>query len=559
VVLRLVVENHGEEPFPVSTGGDTRGTSRPVRFTVSAIREDGLVAGDPAPDQDCGGGGSHRETVPPGGKWSISVWLSTFRMIRDSGNWTVTVHHDLGWTGAPEASLRLRSRPPLPFETRFLVAAALSTDGEYWYMENQLGWQLHEHRGPPAPTLEGIFHPAYLPALADAARRGEVRAIRPISRIADPGATRVLADLLRIRRRGGAAEAAEALCRRIPDPEHPEWPAGSYGLVNSPPSDLDRSQVASWIPDIAPRIRAAARRLVGQGEPALRAAGARLLSHLAEPEDYETVAKALATVNREGRDAGPRMEDWWRDPEARLRREALHYLRTAIERIGRRGVPVPAAPRTEAEGYLYLAALPAEPDRRPEGWEGVVAGLLGHGSADVRSAAMAMVPSPVGAVLRSAFEGALLDRDPEVAAHACWKARDIGDAFLLDAVLSSARKALTKHHLKSALDAATALGDRLPGLLILVDRLDDPDLGFAAVCMLVERFSPGMGGHSLNGTTYENMKGIQLRWRAFLAIHGRDVAAGKVFRAGDGFITKDLFPPGTRYSLGGNRMGWPGE
>lgn len=554
VHLIFVVENRGTKPFVVSTGGDIRGTSRPVRFTVTATRADGREAPDPDPVQSCSGGPVQDVAVKPGGEWVTRVPLSSYRVIPDAGPWTVAVHHDLGWEGAPAASLRLRFRPPLPFETRFLVAAALSSEGNRWWSADA-----KQRRQPAAPTLDGIFHPAYLPALRDAARRGEERAASALGRITTPRATRTLVALLGVRHAAVAAEAAEALSWRIPEPEHPDRPAQWYGWNGSPPSDFDRARAASWVPALVPRIRAAARRFVGGDDPPLRAAGARLLSDLAEPEDYGAIAGALAAVTREDRAAGIPPENWWTDSAVRCRRAALEDLKGAVERIGPRGAARPADPRTEAEAFLYLASLPMEQDHRPEGWEAVAARLLGHGSRDVRIAAVWRVPSPPRGALREAFGRALLDDDPGVASAACRRAQEIGDASLLDAVLASGRRAARKGHLEAAMEAAWALGDRLRGLEILVDRLDDADLGFAAVCILVERFSPGLGGHTVSGASAEEMKAIQARWRAFLAEHGSGIAAGKVFRAGDGFVTRDLFPPGTRYSLGGNERGWPGK
>ncbi|MCK6480220.1 MAG: hypothetical protein HUU06_06665 [Planctomycetaceae bacterium] len=333
VALRLEVENRGSQPLSLSTGGDYRGTTRPERFTITATREDGLAAEDPAPNQNCEGGGTQTATIPPGGAWFTRVWLASFRVIRDPGTWTVTVHHDLGWKEAPPASLRLRFRPALPFEARLLVAAALATEGEDWGTEHTLGWVLAPHRRPVAPTLRGIYHPEFLPALRDAAVRGEERAVLPIGRISTPEATGVLAALLRTRHEGVAAAAAEALASRIPDPDHPDRPVFLNAWSWPFTSEFDRALVKAWVPHLGDRIRAAAREFVLQRGPALRTAGARLLSRLSEVEDLPAIASALERAQEEERTRGPGGDlDRW-SPESWNRRLETQYLRTAFERV----------------------------------------------------------------------------------------------------------------------------------------------------------------------------------------------------------------------------------
>lgn len=209
--LLFIVENRGTEPLSLSLGGDFRGTSRPTRFTVTATREDGLIAPDPHPGQVSMGGALFGATVEPGGEWVFRLPLSWYRTIREPGPWTIAVHHDLGWKEAPTASVRLRFRPPLPFETRLLVDAALSLSpdaGAGWW------WEERGLRSPAPPTLLGISHPAYLPALLDAARRGEVRAVAALGRIDAPDATRALADLSGSPNPAVADAAAEELVRR---------------------------------------------------------------------------------------------------------------------------------------------------------------------------------------------------------------------------------------------------------------------------------------------------------------------------------------------------------
>ncbi len=71
--------------------------------------------------------------------------------------------------------------------------------------------------------------------------------------------------------------------------------------------------------------------------------------------------------------------------------------------------------------------------------------------------------------------------------------------------------------------------------------------------------SPGFGGYSMSLPGGKPLARLRERWLAFLEARGKEMEAGTRFRAGDGVVTRDLFPERFQYSLGSNRMGWPGE
>ncbi|MCA1685662.1 MAG: hypothetical protein LC745_06680 [Planctomycetia bacterium] len=56
ILLHYRLENTGKTPFTVSFGGDHRGASRHLRFTVRATGPDGVAVADPDPSGFCMGG-----------------------------------------------------------------------------------------------------------------------------------------------------------------------------------------------------------------------------------------------------------------------------------------------------------------------------------------------------------------------------------------------------------------------------------------------------------------------------------------------------------------------
>ncbi len=62
ILVHFVLENAGTQPFDADFGGDYRGSSRAIRFQVTATDEAGKDAEDPDPNQLCyGGRGGPRE------------------------------------------------------------------------------------------------------------------------------------------------------------------------------------------------------------------------------------------------------------------------------------------------------------------------------------------------------------------------------------------------------------------------------------------------------------------------------------------------------------------
>src|SRR5262249_12514420 len=79
VLVHFCVENVGPRPFHVSLGGDYRGASRHLRFSVHAFDAEGKDCMDPDPSGYCLGGLSHSPEVKPDQKLYESIPLPRYR------------------------------------------------------------------------------------------------------------------------------------------------------------------------------------------------------------------------------------------------------------------------------------------------------------------------------------------------------------------------------------------------------------------------------------------------------------------------------------------------
>src|SRR5262249_40084876 len=97
VLVHFCVENVGARPFHVSLGGDYRGASRHLRFSVHAFDAEGKDCMDPDASGYYLGGLGHSPEVKPGQKLYETVPLLRYRRIEKPGTYTLRVSHDLGW------------------------------------------------------------------------------------------------------------------------------------------------------------------------------------------------------------------------------------------------------------------------------------------------------------------------------------------------------------------------------------------------------------------------------------------------------------------------------
>ena len=95
--MHFILENTGTQPFDDEFGGDYRGSSRHLRFKVTATDEAGNLVEDPDPHPMCFGGMIGPSKLKPGEKYVDSLPLMRYRRLVKPGRYTITVKHDFGW------------------------------------------------------------------------------------------------------------------------------------------------------------------------------------------------------------------------------------------------------------------------------------------------------------------------------------------------------------------------------------------------------------------------------------------------------------------------------
>src|SRR5262249_21767876 len=96
VLIHLVIEDTGGTAFSIEMGGDYRGATRQLRFSVVATDERGKEVPDPDPHQMCLGGLVGPTVIKPGQKHCESLALLRYRRFDRPGTYRLSVSHDFG-------------------------------------------------------------------------------------------------------------------------------------------------------------------------------------------------------------------------------------------------------------------------------------------------------------------------------------------------------------------------------------------------------------------------------------------------------------------------------
>ncbi len=552
VLVHYCIENKGDKPFTIEVGGDYRGTSRHVNFSVTAIGVDGQAAPDPdpsAPMRCMGGLGGPRE-LRPGEKFVQSLPLVRYCRIEKPGLYTVRVHHGHGWRETDDRKL-----PHGEAKIKFLVpteeqAKAVVEEMHRLPKDRTGRWG---ERSEPCPDSAALGHAIYLPLLLERARAGSEDAVRGIGQIATPEATQALLGLLEHTRPKLVLAAADALLLRVPSP--PGTP--SY----EPRFSYMESQRAyfvpkCWRPEFAVAAREHAARLLASDDPEAMARAADIFRSLGTGEDIAAVIHALdraaallkPMTSEEHRQATPG------SGHERARRACL-TLMSLVDTLARGGFRVPIEPRTAGEAMVFARAIGLRKEFRRDGWEAQFAKALQHEQLCSRLVALENLPkpAPAGAVKLVADRLAETDRDLLVAA--CDAARRLDAPELREPVLAVVRRAKDDWLLWQADEAARALGARLESMTILASRLDDSGIEVCCFNRLISGLVEGTSGSSLTFSTGTGTA-LKPRWLRFLQINSDRIRAGKPFRIGEPELTKDIFPTGFTFHRKG-QPDWP--
>jgi hypothetical protein len=404
ILVHFILENTGTQPFHADFGGDYRGSSRHLRFKVTATDEAGNLAEDPDPNPICFGGFLGGRTLKPGEKFIESLPLIRYRRIVKPGRYTITMKHDFGWKEQgdrkrPVGVTTLTLRMPDAAQAEKIVARmeSLPEDSDSTWSEKTKDYA----------DFSCLCQAVYLEPLMRRARAGNLRALEGIGGMATTQATEALIELAGAADDKLALEAALTLNGRLPDPEFKkELP--SRGPFRFDAMEARRRLAAqSWEERFAPKVRALAVKFLGLKETRAIGCGAFMIEAVGTPAEAPAVIAALDRVLNPminpRHDAKDNILDFPEPiPELLRAMQSLHARGFRLDSGGLSG---------NAQIMLWFEWLNGEPGPRPERWL-QMAEAFGTGSHyPLNEAVVRSIPSPMPPECEKLIAGALEDRD----------------------------------------------------------------------------------------------------------------------------------------------------
>lgn len=532
VLAQFCVENVGDKPFSVDTGGDYRGAVRALRFKVSARDAAGNEVADPYPNSQCFGGIEGGAEVKPGGKFFASVPLIHYLRLDAPGEYTIRIWHDLGWKETPErptpaAEVKITFVMPTPEQARDVVdkmAAIKPSDGGTWGQKT-----------PAYRDYCGMRYAVYLPLLKESAANGDAATLEGIRNIATPDATLALVELAQSQHPAIAREAARLLNLRKGE----EWRAE----FNEPVLANARKLLAS--PE-RERLRIAADTM------------AKLGTYADLPLVLAALEKRIALTVRT-----PRWQDYEenRNDGWQLQDDCLMLI-AAGAAIVSRGAALPSDYSSAAQATVFLRGLDRKPPLRPTGWEAKRLALLRHRVPFVRQLAIESFAAPLrtkaqplSPELLAQMPKLLHDTDASVREASCDLVWLTKEKRLKAPVLDVLRISKNEWVLNSASNAAQSIGADYDAWVIFADRLDEKPITYTALEQLKQVIKGVSGGGYSKNEDPDPGARIKPKWQRFLRDHATRLKAGKRFDIGEAALKRDLFPRGFTVTVGTKE--WP--
>jgi len=560
VLVDFVLENTSDQPFQISTGGDYRGSSRALRFIVTATDETGNVAEDPDPSKMNFGGLMGSEEVKPGGNFTRTLLLMRYCRIAKPGRYTIRATHDFGWKESsqrkrPVGETVLTFREPTPDEAEAVVSA-METLPDLHDLSHipRVGQGRSDYA-----DFSYLTHPVYLKPLLRRVEAGDYKGFVGLGGIATREATEALVNLSTNANPELARMAINLLVMRMPNPAN-----FKYAFWNGPPFTTEFRQhlvEQSWDAEFAPALRVLATNLLtrtGAEKNGINtrmaasgaflrddssesevATGAKILTLIGELEDVDAV---LTAMNRAlGPMVNPRREN--KDNISDLP-QPLRELIGAMNALREKGYMLPEGYRGGAHGLLYFTWLADQPEPRPKDWLRFLTVFGGDQSRyPGRIAALNSIPLPLPEGCVEFVMERLSDPDLGVCRVACGIAGDSGNQTFLKPLIEIIA---TEHHewlFQAASESAKKLGGGYELLEAWADRMSeehlyDDALRYISSAVLKDRPS----GISTGRTDFTRAERLALRdaWKQFLAKHADEIKRGRQFKHDDRTLSPTL-------------------
>ena len=523
ILAHAILTNEGAENFRASFGGDYRELGRADRYKVTVTNADGTILPDPLErkHRGIGGGFGSSPDLKAGEQWLSSLPLCMFVHFPGAGHFRVRITHDFGWSVGerkpPVAEAEIVVRMPDAEEAEALVEKAAA--------EKFNGGSAGK-RSPEHASFAALYDAIFLPALRRVAERGEARAVRAIGDIESPEATGDLITLANSSAADVSQAAIDGLCARVRFVRANE--SDAWHREKDP--SFAAAQIFGtrcWKPELAAPLAAQARRWFAHGTEMQRQHAIHFLGRVGEAQDVAPILECMQSALF--RSSSPVENDLLVDPPALCWAGA-----DALRRIGL----TPAQRKTDA-GLFCLVASP--PNGKAE-LENIRAALSSR-HPSLRQIALRSLPAPLPPEYREAVRAALGDRHIGVCAAAAEIAAKDKDPSYKPAVLALLTTERNVWTLRSATNAALALGARYEAARAWAAQLDDVqrwNTALTELARLVMDQSPSGVSTDAERTT---IIALRRRWENFLVKNEPAIRKGRVFHPGEPALPKNLFAP----------------
>jgi beta-lactamase regulating signal transducer with metallopeptidase domain len=459
VAVTFFVENVGDRPFSLSTGGDGRGV-RPERFKISALDAHGAKVADPNAHAWNGGGLMGMPKIAPGGGYIETLALSKWCLFDKPGVYTVNCRTELELTkkdGFPTdqgaythlavaTSFTLTLKAPTPSQAKRIVADALAAAAAKKEVSGNL----------PVPA-DAVRSPLYLPSLLKAARGGDRAAIQAIGGIQTPEAASALIELaqgwLKQKQLNLALAALDPVRPRMPDPRYyqKDKQTGTENKWSAP----DRQRVEkAWRPAMVKPMLAMARELAKNTDQHSLHLASDIFEYVGTAADMPAMIEGYTHAIEATRTLPFETTQYFRP------RGATYGYRFATARLLERGGKVPSKPATPGEAAVYLIALNRKSDKpfRPADWPQVALRWLGSDIPYMRELVLDYLPEPMSEEVLAMLPTFLGDSYVDLQISACRVARDHPRDSYKEPLLKIVREGEDKYTIGAAAEAAAANG-----------------------------------------------------------------------------------------------------
>jgi hypothetical protein len=464
-----------------------------------------------------------------------------YARIDRAGTYTIRVTHDLGLPPGevPEGSIAVNLTMPTAAEAERVVAEtfALPRDGG-----NVMG-----RLSTPFADFSTLRYQVYLSPLLRRAEAADMTPVGAIGSIPTPEATKALVGLLKHANPMVARAAARTLSARLPDP------ALDGSLAPRSPFDNEmrdpRSYLinASWRPEFAGDVRAAADRLLSAENTEDLQLGAFMLQAVGVPGDGASLAVTL-TRAIENTLTLPFETSGYPRPRGSVR----ELLRAADSLVGRGYSPVTPG---DTPGGIALWLVSIGHGSRPARWEDDVARALAHPIPYIRELAMDRLSSDVPATLLTGIGRNLESASPDVQIAACSLIDRTNLASLRPQVTEALRNATEEWALRQCGETLWKLGAKFERVEILASRLTEPAVADLVLDHLLSLLDYG-GAATIRAVPAEAAQALSGRWRVFLTSRRADIEADRKISLDAADVTPDLVPVGMKLHRTGKPQ-WP--